>query len=244
MSLLRTLHAKLPAPVAAVLRSIRAYARNAISQRRYRFAYSRAFYEEGYHELLADQCGTTVEFWEQHGYRARLMEVCDELERHIDLTACRACLEVACMYGKTAFWLGERYPRLRVWAFDFSRRFVAATQAANPLGDRLTVWQSDATDIHLDGERFDGFFDIITCLDVTEHLPDDVYQRMLAELARVARAGGYLLLMQGNTVQMEHIHVLPEAELIRDAERHGFQHLVTVAHRHHLFVRRDGSQPS
>jgi SAM-dependent methyltransferase len=37
----------------------------------------------------------------------------------------------------------------------------------------------------------DGAFDLITCLDVIEHVPDDV--AALAELRRVARAGGWLL---------------------------------------------------
>src|SRR5436190_23034720 len=35
-------------------------------------------------------------------------------------------------------------------------------------------------------------FDLVTCLDVLEHTPDDV--RSLAELRRVTRRGGYLLL--------------------------------------------------
>ena len=37
----------------------------------------------------------------------------------------------------------------------------------------------------------DGVFDLITCLDVIEHVPDDV--TALAELRRVARRGGWLL---------------------------------------------------
>lgn len=37
----------------------------------------------------------------------------------------------------------------------------------------------------------DGTFDLITCLDVVEHTPDDV--RSLAELRRVARPGGFLV---------------------------------------------------
>ena len=37
----------------------------------------------------------------------------------------------------------------------------------------------------------DGSFDVVTCLDVIEHTPDDV--RSLAELRRVTRAGGTLI---------------------------------------------------
>jgi SAM-dependent methyltransferase len=238
---LRALAARLPAPIASALRSVRAYVKIAIQQRRYRFSYSREFYEEGYHKLVADQAGTTLESWEKLGYRARLMAVCDALDRYVDMASCRNCLEVACMYGKTAFWLGERYPGLRLWAFDFAQRFVDATRAASPLADRLTVWRGDVTDIHLDGERFDRFFDLVACLDVTEHLPDSIYQNMLKELARVTRGGGHLLLMQGNTIQVEHIHILPEAELVKDVEAAGFRHVTTLPDRHHLFVRETGA---
>src|SRR3954470_12586476 len=37
----------------------------------------------------------------------------------------------------------------------------------------------------------DGTFDVATCLDVVEHVPDD--RRALAELRRVVRSGGVLL---------------------------------------------------
>lgn len=236
---IRALSRTLPAPLVSALRSVRARVKAAIRKRRYRFSYSQDFYETGYHELLADEGATTVDFWEQRGYRARLMTVCDALEQHVDVRSCRKGLEVACMYGKTAFWLGERYPLLRIWGFDFARRFVDAARVANPLGDRFTVWQCDATDIQLNGERFEGFFDLVTCLDVTEHLPDDVYRRMLLELCRVTRVGGHLLLMQGNTLHVEHIHVLPESELVHDVEASGFRHVATLPERHHLFVRRE-----
>ena len=71
----------------------------------------------------------------------------------------------------------------------------------------------------------------------SEHLPDDVYKRMLAELARVIRPAGHLLLMQGNTLAVEHIHVLPEGELVRDVKRAGFELMQELPDRHYLFRR-------
>jgi SAM-dependent methyltransferase len=228
----------LPAPLQSAVRRIWHPIRLGIDRRRYRFSYSRDFYEQGYHDNLAAIGADSLGFWEAQGYRDRLMEVCDSLDCFVRFAAPTRCLEVACMYGKTAFWLAQRYPELKVWAFDFSQRFVEATRTANPIGDRLTVWQGDATDIHLGADRFDAFFDFVTCLDVTEHLPEEVYRRTLAELARVTRAGGYLLIMQGNTVHVEHIHVLPEPELVADVTKAGFERLATLPERHHLFRRR------
>ncbi len=236
-SILRSIVGFLPAPVQAAVRRIWQPIRLGIDRRRYRFTYSQDFYEHGYHDKLAAVGGDSLDFWEAQGYRERLMSVCDALDRHVRFAQHTRYLEVACMYGKTAFWLAERYPHLDVWAFDFSRRFVDATRAANPIGDRLTLWQGDATDIHLGAERFSGFFDFVTCLDVTEHLPEDIYRSMLAELARVTRPGGHLLIMQGNTIHVEHIHILPERELIADVARAGFEFVETLPERHHLFHR-------
>ena len=236
-SLLRALADHLPPRIRFALQRVWHPIRLEIERRRYGFAYSREFYERGYHDMLADIGGDGLDFWKTQGYRERLMSVCDALDQHVRFAPHTRYLEVACMYGKTAFWLAERYPDLDVWAFDFSRRFVDATRAANPIGDRLTLWQGDATDIHLGAERFSAFFDFITCLDVTEHLPDEIYRRMLAELARVTRPGGYLLVMQGNTIHVEHIHILPEAELVADVAKAGFQFIATLPERHHLFRR-------
>jgi len=233
----RAVTAWLPAPVAGWLRRTRNALMLAYQRRRYRFTYSRDFYEEGYHQKLAEHTGGTLEYWEAQGYRDRLMRVCNELDRYLTFGPHTRYLEIACMYGKTAFWLAQRYPQLDVWAFDFSDRFVQATRAVNPIGDRLTVWRGDVTDIRLDDQRFPAFFDFATCLDVTEHLPDDVYQQMLSELARVIRPGGHLLLMQGNTIAVEHIHVVPEDELVRDTQHAGFELVQELPERHYLFRR-------
>ena len=99
------------------------------------------------------------------------------------------------MYGKTAFWMAERYPQFGVWTFDFSERFVEHCRVHNPIGDRLHIWQGDCTRICDGKERFDSFFDFGTCIDVTEHLPADVYRGLLRELARVIKPGGHLLLI-------------------------------------------------
>jgi len=209
-------------------------------RRRYHFRYGREFYERGYHAKLDEVSGgqaARLEYWESFGYRARLMTVCDALDRHVSLPKAAQYLEVACMYGKTAFWVADRYPQLEVWMFDFAETFVERCRAMNPIGSRLHVWRGECTDIRLGPSSFDQFFDFATCLDVTEHLPEDVYQAMLAELARVVRPGGHLLLMQGNTVQVEHIHVLPEDRLIGDVVQAGFKWLATLPERHHLFAR-------
>lgn len=230
----------LPEPVSRLLRPGWHRFKVWLEARRYKFQYGQDFYEHGYHaklERLTRGQGTRLEYWESLGYRARLMKVCDALDRYVTFPARTQYLEVACMYGKTAFWLAERYPQFEVWMFDFSEKFVEHCRSHNPIGDRLHIWQGDCTNIRYGSNSFNAFFDFATCLDVTEHLPDSVYRALLRELRRVIKPAAHLLLMQGNTVQVEHIHVLPEDELIANVEEAGFTWLATLPERHHLFVR-------
>jgi len=234
------LKAWIPEPIAALLRPGWRRLHVWLEQRRYRFEYGRTWYDSGYHVKLgeiSDGKAARLEYWEAEGYRTRLMKVCDELDRHVAFSTPTRYLEVACMYGKTAFWMAERYPQFGVWTFDFSERFVEHCRVHNPIGDRLHIWQGDCTRICDGKERFDSFFDFGTCIDVTEHLPADAYRGLLRELARVIKPGGHLLLMQGNTVQVEHIHILSEEELVADVEQAGLRWVATLPERHHLFER-------
>ena len=230
----------IPEPIATLLRPGWRRLYVWLEQRRYRFQYGRTWYDSGYHVKLGEISGgqaASLEYWEAEGYRARLMKVCDELDRHVRFPTPTQYLEVACMYGKTAFWLAERYPQFEVWTFDFSERFVEHCKTHNPIGGRLHIWQGDCTRIRHGQQSFHAFFDLATCIDVTEHLPVEVYHGLLRELARVVKPNGHLLLMQGNTVQVEHIHILAEEQLVADVERAGFKWLATLPQRHHLFVR-------
>lgn len=230
----------IPGPVAALIRPSWRRLRVWLEQRKYNFEYGREWYDSGYHTKLCDVSdghAPTLQFWEAQGYRARLMRACDELDQLVKFRAPTRYLEVGCMYGKTAFWLAERYPQFDVWTFDFSQRFVDHCRANNPIGGRLHIWQGDCTRIRYGELTFDEFFDFATCIDFTEHLPDPIYRGLLKELARVVRKGGYVLVMQGNTVQVEHIHILTEEQLIADVEQAGFSWVHTLPERHHLFVR-------
>lgn len=64
----------------------------------------------------------------------------------------------------------------------------------------------------------DGQFDRALCLDVLEHLPFDEQPRALAELHRVLRAGGELLVSVPNLAHLQsRIHFLLRGRLIRTA---------------------------
>jgi len=77
----------------------------------------------------------------------------------------------------------------RVIGLDLSRRMLyQATQETAQFADRVTyIWQ-DAQTLPFDADTFDA----VTCLEALEFMPDP--QAVLAELVRVLRPGGVLLI--------------------------------------------------
>jgi SAM-dependent methyltransferase len=67
----------------------------------------------------------------------------------------------------------------------------------------------------------DGSFDRALCLDVLEHLTFDEQPRALAELCRVLRPGGELLVSVPNLAHLQsRVHFLLRGQLIRTASEH------------------------
>ena len=112
-------------------------------------------------------------------YRGRRDVIRAELDR-LSLPACARVLDAGCGSGRTLDEL-QRYGEVPGIELD-----PEAAQAARARGDGefgSAAWRScrGRTDT----------FDLITCLDVIEHTPDD--RATLAELRRVCKQGGWLL---------------------------------------------------
>jgi cyclopropane fatty-acyl-phospholipid synthase-like methyltransferase len=146
-------------------------------------------------------------------------------------------LEIACHHGKTPFTLVKKYQNVHFYMFDFSNVAVDWCKKYNPLPDHFTIWQGDVRDINHNGNKFDAFFDVITCLDVTEHLPRKTYYQAIKEIDRVCRFGGLLILKQGNVPLREHINILEEEVLVKDFEKKGFSKIDELPNRCHVFKR-------
>lgn len=146
-------------------------------------------------------------------------------------------LEVACHHGKIPFTLANKYQNVHFYMFDFSNVAVEWCKKYNPLPDRFTIWQGNVKNINHNGNKFDTFFDVITCLDVTEHLPRKTYYQAIKEINRVCRFGGLLILKQGNVPLREHINILEEEVLVKDFEKKGFLKIDELPNRCHVFKR-------
>lgn len=198
-----------------------------------RIKYSRKFYEEDYHaqeyDLQNQSLETVMERFE--GVGDRLFKTLEQIE---DLPAPETWLEVGCQFGKSAFWLAKRFPTTTFYMFDFAQAAIDFINKYNPIPEQTMVWRGDATDICYEGNRFDNFFDFISILDFTEHLPKPVYKGTIQEAFRVLKPSGYLLLKQGNTIRPEHINIRWEWQLIRDFEKAGFKLERRLPYRHYL----------
>jgi SAM-dependent methyltransferase len=128
------------------------------------------------HDELQAMLSSDEDHW---WYRGRRRVLRAELDR-LPLAPSSRLLDAGCGSGRT---LDELARYGRVSGVDLSPEAVAA------------AWRRGHEDVQVSRVEempfADGTFDVVTCLDVVEHTPDD--RATLAELLRVTRRGGLLL---------------------------------------------------
>ena len=112
-------------------------------------------------------------------YRGRRRIIAVELAK-LPLSRPARILDAGCGSGRT---LPELVRFGEVAGIELSPDAAAVARARGPYDVRIGRLEELPWD--------DGCFDLVTCLDVIEHTPDDV--ATLQELARVTRPGGWLL---------------------------------------------------
>lgn len=128
-------------------------------------------------------------------------------------------LEVAFNNGKTIFWTLEKYGQIfNVSMFDFDPNVIEWAKQQNQKWD-IDIFESDVQNIQKPNESFD----IIFCLDVIEHLKEDVYLKMIKELYRVLRKGGIVIVFIGKGKSSGHINFKTDNEAILDFMETGFE---------------------
>jgi hypothetical protein len=196
------------------------------------FEYSAEWYSEQYHKkgaynLPKREYNELQDEWETLGYKKRFYQVLDDVERYIDFKEIKSLCEVGCHHGKSVFWLRERYPDIKYDAFDFSKVAIEWCQKNNPY-DNITFKLGD-----VQAMPYKKKFDLITCLDVGEHLPEDIYFKMIDELKRIS--GKYILWYVGRTVLEEHINLRSIDQQKKDLKELGS---IIELPQYHLLIRR------
>lgn len=104
-------------------------------------------------------------------------------------------LDVGCGGGFVTRKLMEKRVR-DASCCDIEETCVAACQLNNP---QATVVKSSATELAFGDERFD----LVLAVDIIEHIEDD--GAMLAEINRVLKPGGYVVICTQNEISIENV---------------------------------------
>ena len=137
-------------------------------------------------------------------------------------------LEIGFNNGKSLLWFAERFSAegLRVVGLDFSRALMPVAQLLPDLHPNIDGGIiADCQHIPFRG----GSMDHVACLDFIEHIPEDEYQAMLDEIARVMKPRGLVFVHVGRAKQKEHIHIISHAKLVGDMVQRGYTLLYRIA---------------
>lgn len=106
------------------------------------------------------------------------------------LTQGKRVLDIACGEGYGAAYLAGNAER--VHAFDRNPKAVAHARAKYGAAKNLDFKQAEF-DAYLASVE-DGAFDVVTCFEFIEHIPEEAQGKLLAEIRRVLAKGGVALI--------------------------------------------------
>ena len=109
----------------------------------------------------------------------------------------RAVLDAGCGTGYGCALLVENGGARRCLGVDLAEEAIGEARSTYGGDERLEFQVGDVTALHLP----DASVDVATCFETIEHVPGDAQRKLVAELARVLRPGGMLLLSSPNREQ-------------------------------------------
>lgn len=100
-------------------------------------------------------------------------------------------LDAGCGEGHLIDVMQQGRPDAEYYGFDVTKVAVESAMARCPYAK---IQQGDIASLPIP----DGFFDVITCTEVLEHVID--YESVIKELRRILKPGGYLILTFPNEI--------------------------------------------
>jgi len=166
------------------------------------------------------------EFYDEASYRWDEMKVYGPTARHtrrfifslMDDISFTSVLDASCGTGTLLKQILDKYPNSQLTGSEYSPEGLELAKKRLPQGAFHVLDLSSAS--------LDQQFDLITCIDVLEHIPDD--QTALKNLHAMTK--GHMLLsvpigplFQVETERLGHVHGYSRAELEEKIRRAGFE---------------------
>ncbi len=166
----------------------------------------RAEYEEWHSSLAIDE--DTNAPWHQ---------LVKGFMKNENVTGEKNVLEIACGRGGFSCWLArQNFQPFSITAADFSRTAISMGKVFAQKNDLKIKWE--VCDIQ-NLPHSDGTFDTVISLETIEHVPDP--KQALAELARVLRRGGKLILTCPNYMNTMGLYRIYLKARGREYKEHG-----------------------
>jgi ubiquinone/menaquinone biosynthesis C-methylase UbiE len=116
-------------------------------------------------------------------------------------------LDLGCGSGEITRRLAERFPQAQLLGIDILESNLGPARAANAhFGERVRFAQGDAFALQL----ADAAFDLVVCRHLSQAVPD--FPRVLAEIDRVLRPGGWLHLLSEDYAMLHLPHSLGDPD--------------------------------
>ena len=97
-------------------------------------------------------------------------------------------LEIGCGVGRWAYFMVEK-KKARYIGVDISPRMIEIATREVPKGNFYVI----------DGEKLDfpdNYFDLVFSVTVLHHIPYDKKEKMISEICRVTKKGGYIIILE------------------------------------------------
>lgn len=121
-----------------------------------------------------------------HRWSSYVSRSVEETLRRVSIRPCSRILDVGCGTGALLQALRHRYPQAALTGIDVSAQMLAIAAGKLGGGDRLCVASAQALPLT------DEAFDVVICMSALHYFRHPA--RALAEMRRVARPGGYIVI--------------------------------------------------
>lgn len=149
------------------------------------------------------------------GYFDRFKDMFEAFKKEADISKITNALEMGGHLGKTAYWLIQNMPGFYLDIMDFS--MPAIEYLRSNLGKEANqIFKANVDRIGMPP----GYYDLITCIDVSEHLPENTYFGMLKEISRLLKSSGWCIFKGSMAEHNTHINIRNPATIIKDCTGH------------------------